>query len=344
MIRSKVAFAVLTIVFAETWAQPEAQAQRLYTGSSTSDSLYFGSGGIDSNGRVINAQGPLVDRFGYPIDDYGRPLNYSPMNNYYAPSHSASGLYYSPGAYSGYGYSNGIGYSVGVGGYSGGFLSHSGRFGTGVGVTYLAPPRTVVVGGVYPTRTVINNATRGGVVEYTNNGNGYIYSPGTSSQTVITSGPSIFPSTTVIQPAEPPVLIQAQRLESIPSKSKSFASTVTGRGRPPNPPNRDGEIRLICPKESSGPVTYALNGTAYTIKPGYSQTFPDDRVWTVELLRGGNGSQPIRYDLRAGNYRFTADENGWDLKQLPAANAAELPPSPTPELPPAPAPIPSPEL
>jgi hypothetical protein len=91
-----------------------------------------------------------------------------------------------------------------------------------------------------------------------------------------------------------------------------------------------------------------LNGTTYTIKPGYAQTFEEDRVWTIEFLRGGNRSPVMRYALKAGTYQFEFDENGWDLR-LPPGDSVPPPPSPTPiVLPPPPseslAPIPSGDL
>ena len=320
-----------------------ASAQRLYSGSSFPDAQYSGGSSIDSTGRAANAEGRAVDRYGHVIDDYGRL-----SGPYRVPSYAAGGSYY-PGGYSGLGYMNGIGYSVGVGGYSGGYYSVGGRFGagSGVGSTYIAPPRTVVVGGVYNARTVMNNSTRGGVVEYTNNGNGYIYSPGTSNQTVISTGPSIFPSVTVVQPAQPAALIETRPMQAT---AKTF-----GRGSASTPVAArsvaSGEVQLIFPPGSAIPFSYSLNGTVYTIKPGYSQTFLDDRIWTIEFLRGGAGSQPMRYELKAGTYQFAADENGWDLKQVPVTSVATEMTLPAPALPPlssvpqpVAAPTPSPDL
>jgi hypothetical protein len=60
------------------------------------------------------------------------------------------------------------------------------------------------------------------------------------------------------------------------------------------------------------------------------QTFLDDRIWTIEFFRGGSGSLPVKYDLKAGKYQFFADENGWDLKQIATSPVPDLPPSPSP--------------
>lgn len=310
-----------------------ASAQRLYSGSTPSDAQYSGASSLDSNGRAANADGRAVDRYGLVVDDYGRSAAI------YRGTRYAPGATYYPGGYNGLSYSNGIGYSVGVGQYSGGYYSNAGRFGTNVatGTTSIAAPRTIVVGGVYNARTVMNNSTRGGVVEYTNNGNGYVYSPGSSYQSVLSTGPSIFPSIAVVQPTQPAALIETRPTQSV---AKTFGGNPSSRSANARPLNPDGNITLVFPNESSIPLTYVLNGTTYTIKPGYTQTFLDDRIWTIEFFRGGSGSQPMKYDLKAGTYRFFADENGWDLKQVGGGAAPDLPPSPSPisSLPPALAP------
>lgn len=360
--------AALVVICTGSWSLNDVTAQRFYSGSGYSDAQYTGANSIDSNGRTVNAEGRAVDRYGHVIDDYGRlstsnrvPSSVAGTTYYPATSYSSSGYYY-PGGYSGLGYTNGLGYSVGLGGYSGGYYATGGRFSSAPGVigggTYIAPPRTVVVGGVYNSRTVMNNSTRGGVVEYTNNGNGYIYSPGTSYQSVISSGPSIFPSISVVQPSQPASLIETRPTQTV---SKTFSGSRNARPSSIRSPDNRGNITLMFPKDSSIPMSYVLNGTVYSIKPGYSQTFLDDRPWTIEFLRGGSGSLPMRYELKAGTYQFVADENGWDLKAVPlvtgsqpsatGSQMAPLPPVPpeptpistvTPDI--VPAPVPSPDL
>lgn len=349
-------FAVIVVICAALSFMNDAVAQRLYSGSS-SDAQYSGGSSIDSNGRSVNAEGRAVDRYGHVIDDYGRlsapyrvPSSVAGTAYYPTTSYSVGGYYY-PGGYSGLGYTSGLGYSVGLGGYSGGYYSTAGRFGAVSGGTYIAPPRTVVVGGVYPSRTVMNNSTRGGVVEYTNNGNGYIYSPGTSYQTVISSGPNIFPSMAVVQPNQTPALIETRPTQVV---SKSFTGRRNLAPSSIRSPENSGNITLTYPQDSSIPMSYVLNGTVYSIKPGYSQTFLDDRPWTIEFLRGGSGSLPMRYELKAGTYQFAADENGWDLKAVRPATGSQM--APLPAVPPSPpieskavpaivpAPVPSPDL
>ena len=98
-------------------------------------------------------------------------------------------------------------------------------------------------------------------------------------------------------------------------------------------------IKLSCPKTAPGPLSYSLNGHVYTIQPGYSQTFPNDRAWTIEFKRGGDDSAVASYALNSGLYSFVAGPGGWELQQPGAtpSPSAELPPSP---LPPAPLPAP----
>lgn len=214
-------------------------------------------------------------------------------------------------------------------------------YGNGQGFNYLTPPRSVWYDDAYPTRVVDNSATRGTVIEYTHNGNGYISTPGSSYQTVISSGPPIYPYTYVTPTTQPPVVIETKPLSAT-------ARTSTGHPTPvaTNEQIRgQSQIQLICPKESRQPLSYMLNGTTYTIKPGYVQTFPDDRPWTIAFLRAGSGSEVMQYQLGAGTYRFVPDQGGWHLEQYPQPAAkTEIPPSPAPlEYPtsiPAPAPTP----
>ena len=327
-IASKVVF-----VYLVAFATGDATAQRIYSGSTPSELQYPRNSGIDAYGRAVDARS--VDRNGYFVDDYGRRLeSYGVPGHYHGNGYTTGGYYGGtyPGRIDGYGYSSGIGVSVGAGTSSGGY--YSGRFtdGPATGTMLVRPPRTFIGGGVYPSRTVLNNATRGGVVEYTHNGNGYVYSPGSSYQSVISSGPSVFPSTSVVQTSQPPVIIETRPIAD--SLSTSARQAADQPGRDPL------QIKLIYPKSATGPLSYVLNGTVYSIKPGYSQTFDDDRDWSIEFLRAGTRSQPVRYRLNGGVFNFVADDNGWDLKQFQAASSA-IPPSP---LPPAPAPAPSPDI
>jgi hypothetical protein len=93
-------------------------------------------------------------------------------------------------------------------------------------------------------------------------------------------------------------------------------------------------IKLSCPKTAPGELSYSLNGHLYTIQPGYSQSFRDDRVWTLEFKRGGDGSEIARYPLKAGTYSFVLGSNGWEIQQgtVPSAVTTDIPPAPLPDL------------
>jgi hypothetical protein len=204
----------------------------------------------------------------------------------------------------------------------------------------VGPPRAIIRSGTIPSRTVYNNSTRGTEIEYTHNGNGYISTPGSSYPTVISNGPSIFPYTTVIHPTDTPVTIESRPIQQ-PEKRFSNNSGVQGIQ-----PAASGEIQLSFPRNAEYPLRYSLNGTIYSIKPGYTQTFSHDRNWTIEFIRAGSGGQTARYNLTAGIYEFVRSGSGWELKKTAPADAAELsaPQMPTPLEPKVPAPVPSTDL
>lgn len=201
------------------------------------------------------------------------------------------------------------------------------------------PPRTVYVDGVYPSRTILNQATRGSVIEYTHNGNGSISTPGSSYPTVISSGPPIFPATTVIQPAEPPIVI-----ESKPISRMGQSVVANGRVRFPDAGQLAASVQLLLPTSDGVPFSYVLNGTRYSIKSGYVHSFPDDRDWIIEFASDGYRRPLTRYRLRAGTYQFARDANGWDLKMIPVAVPSNIVPLPSPVAKPVAAPAPTPGL
>lgn len=75
-----------------------------------------------------------------------------------------------------------------------------------------------------------------------------------------------------------------------------------------------GEIKIIHKAGGSVEVHFALNRKVYTIKPGETQRFNDDRDWVIAFGSGGSKGD-LRYTLKAGTYRFVATDGGWDLKQ-----------------------------
>jgi hypothetical protein len=73
-----------------------------------------------------------------------------------------------------------------------------------------------------------------------------------------------------------------------------------------------GPITITNPATNGVSLSYTLDGAAYTIAPGYSQDFREDRAWVVQFSRGGNMDQ-ARYGLTSGVYSFTGTEHGWEL-------------------------------
>jgi len=246
-----------------------------------------------------------------------------PSGSYYGIGSYPGG--YSPGGYSGAYYGSPYGYS----GYAyRPSYGHTHSYGYGGRVpVYVAP--APVLG---TTTTIIRGGPTGGVVEYSNSGNGYSYSSDSSYPTVVRQGPTIGPSRTYVVDGPKPVVIESRPGSSLPSNSLPRFT--------PSPPSTTANIKLSCPKTSPGPLSYSLNGHVYTIQPGYSQTFPNDRAWTIEFKRGGDDSEVASYTLNSGLYSFVAGPGGWDLQQPGAGSAlsTELLPAPLPP-PPLPAPL-----
>ena len=73
-----------------------------------------------------------------------------------------------------------------------------------------------------------------------------------------------------------------------------------------------GPITITNPATSKVTLSYTLDGTAYTIPPGYRQNLREDRAWVVQFSRGTNLGQ-ARYSLQSGRYSFTSTDHGWEL-------------------------------
>jgi hypothetical protein len=98
-----------------------------------------------------------------------------------------------------------------------------------------------------------------------------------------------------------------------------------------SPPVHTGAaIKLVCPKTTGRSLTYRLNGYTYTIHPGYSQDFSDDRVWTLEFHRGGDETDLLGYTLKPGKYNFSVGTDGWELRMVVSTMSTNLPPAPQP--------------
>jgi hypothetical protein len=81
-----------------------------------------------------------------------------------------------------------------------------------------------------------------------------------------------------------------------------------------------GPITITNPATNNVTITYTLDGTAYTIQPGYSQNLREDRAWVIQFSRGANLEQ-AQYGLHSGMYSFTSTDHGWDLyrSELPTS-------------------------
>jgi hypothetical protein len=97
-------------------------------------------------------------------------------------------------------------------------------------------------------------------------------------------------------------------------------------------------IKITNPATNSATLSYLLNGTTYSIAPGYSQDLTQDRPWVITFSRGGSFGSG-RYGLEPGLYTFTSTEHGWELYHtaLPQPSVVQTPadappanPTPTP--------------
>ena len=233
-------------------------------------------------------------------------------------------------------------------GYANTYGLSTGYYGTGslgYGTSYGLTGNTAILGApnpVYSTSTtIIRGGPTGGVVNYTNNGNGYTYVPDSTYTTLIQQQPTLGLSRVIVPPNPPPVVIESRPPGSTSNYGVSSSTLPQQLSSASNRPA--GTIKLVCPKTAGGTLSYALNGHPFTIEPGFSQTIRDDRAWTLEFKRGAEGSEVARYSLRAGTYAFAVGVSGWELQsQQGNAPASGLPPAPLPAPTTSPLPMPSP--
>ena len=94
-----------------------------------------------------------------------------------------------------------------------------------------------------------------------------------------------------------------------------------------------GPIKITNPATNRAALSYSLNGMVYTIQPGFSQEFAEDRDWVIDFSRGPNLGAG-RYSLHTGLYSFGAGGNGWELFSVPVdtspAGGLASPPPPKP--------------
>jgi hypothetical protein len=84
-------------------------------------------------------------------------------------------------------------------------------------------------------------------------------------------------------------------------------------------------ITISMPDGEAGLCAYILgdgsNAWNYSIAPGKSQSFKEDRAWTVRYDRG-NGYGEQMYRLKPGHYKFRQSARGWELYySAPGGNA-----------------------
>ncbi len=109
----------------------------------------------------------------------------------------------------------------------------------------------------------------------------------------------------------------------------STDSAVVPSG-PQSPTFDGGSIVLTNPATNTQNIEYALNGQAFTMKPGQTQRFTYDRDWIVEFDRGVSNNS-ARYSLKSTNYKFKRTSNGWELFEQADSRptTGALPPPPT---------------
>ena len=71
-------------------------------------------------------------------------------------------------------------------------------------------------------------------------------------------------------------------------------------------------ISIVNPATNTKTLSYSLGGTAFTIPPGYSQNFHEDRAWAIRFSPGDN-RDAVQYRLHTGLYTFTSTDHGWEL-------------------------------
>lgn len=90
-------------------------------------------------------------------------------------------------------------------------------------------------------------------------------------------------------------------------------STPTVVRSRPAPPTPDAMIKISMAAGAGGNVPYKLNDFSYTMQPGFSQKFANDRSWTISFDDGSG--KMISQALVPGNYVFVKNDAGmWELR------------------------------
>jgi hypothetical protein len=85
-------------------------------------------------------------------------------------------------------------------------------------------------------------------------------------------------------------------------------------------------VRLVNPADTAVTLSFRVAGQTYSLAAGQVQELNVAPNTIVEFDRGNQGASG-RYTLAAGNYKFGATPNGWELFRLQDDLAAN-PPAP----------------
>jgi len=152
-----------------------------------------------------------------------------------------------------------------------------------------------------------------------------------SGSTIVSSGQQV--AEEVVDSSTNPVASNSDAAPAVPADTQDACQTgadqtvsptvtTTAFVDQPAAPNSDGQdsrLVLVNPKDSPGPVNYAIDGNACTIDVGTVQGARGTGPWLVEFDRGVGGDQ-ARYSLTEASYTFTLTEKGWELYNTTAAS------------------------
>lgn len=116
---------------------------------------------------------------------------------------------------------------------------------------------------------------------------------------------------------QPPQVANRNRPPQSPQAADNAPSIRITAAKPPVPDtaNSGEKIKLKLGSTAEGTVDYQLNGTKYTMNPGYSQTFVNDREWNIKFDDGTGNMQS--QTLKSGNFEFVKNSDGnWELKSF----------------------------
>ena len=114
-----------------------------------------------------------------------------------------------------------------------------------------------------------------------------------------------------------PQVANRNRPPQSPQAANTAPSIRVTAAKPPVPDtaNSGEKIKLKLGSTAEGAVNYELNGTKFTMNPGYSQTFANNREWTIKFDDGTGKMQS--QTLKTGNFEFVKNSDGnWELQSF----------------------------